>query len=137
MKATHQFAIGVDYGTNSVRSLVVDIADGREVASHVYDYPSGEAGVLLEPKEPRTARQNPADYIEGFYASVGFAVQSASFRSDLPPGPGRGHRRRYDRLDAHPRGSHGPSAGFAAGIRKRPCCTCLALERPYELRRGG
>jgi len=54
-----RFAIGVDYGTNSVRTLVVDIADGSEVATHVYDYPSGKDGILLDPKDPNLARQNP------------------------------------------------------------------------------
>ena len=63
-----RFAIGVDYGTNSVRAIVVDLADGSETASCVYDYPSGEAGVLLDPKDPHLARQNPADYIDGFIA---------------------------------------------------------------------
>ncbi len=86
------FAIGVDYGTNSVRALVVDIADGREVATHVYDYPSGEAGILLDPQDPHTARQNPADYIKGFYRSVGCAVQRAaadpSFRPERVVGIG-------------------------------------------------
>jgi L-ribulokinase len=86
------FAIGVDYGTNSVRALVVDIADGREVATHVYDYPSGEAGILLDPKDPLTARQNPADYIEGFYAAVSRAVRAAAsdpaFRPDRVIGIG-------------------------------------------------
>jgi L-ribulokinase len=72
-----QFAIGVDYGTNSVRALVVDVADGSEVASHVFNYPSGEAGILLDPKDPNLARQNPADYVEGFYRSVKSAVAAA------------------------------------------------------------
>ncbi len=72
------FAIGVDYGTNSVRALVVDVADGREISSAVFDYPSGEAGILLDPRDPHTARQNPADYIEGFYRSVGQAVRAAA-----------------------------------------------------------
>jgi L-ribulokinase len=72
-----QFAIGVDFGTNSVRALVVDVADGRQFGTHVYDYPSGEAGILLDPKDPNLARQNPADYIEGFYASVRQALKAA------------------------------------------------------------
>ena len=84
-KSEPAFAIGVDYGTNSVRALVVDIADGREVATHVYHYPSGEAGILLDPKDPLTARQNPADYIEGFYASVGCAVQAAAADPSFRP----------------------------------------------------
>lgn len=71
------YSIGVDYGTNSVRALIVDTADGREVAVHVYDYPSGTAGILLDPKDPNVARQNPADYIEGFVASVKQAVRKA------------------------------------------------------------
>ena len=72
-----QFAIGVDFGTNSVRALVVDAADGTEVATRVYDYPSGEAGILLDPKDPNLARQNPADYIEGFDKSVRAALGAA------------------------------------------------------------
>jgi len=72
-----QFALGVDYGTNSVRTLVVDVADGREVASAVSEYPSGEAGILLDPKEPNLARQNPQDYIDGFFDSVSKAVAAA------------------------------------------------------------
>ena len=77
-KSEPAFAIGVDYGTNSVRALVVDVADGREISSAVFDYPSGEAGILLDPRDPHTARQNPADYIEGFYRSVGQAVRLAA-----------------------------------------------------------
>jgi L-ribulokinase len=69
-RGERRYAIGVDYGTNSVRALLVDTADGGEVASCVYNYPSGEAGILLDSKDPNLARQNPADYIEGFYHSV-------------------------------------------------------------------
>jgi len=87
-----QFAIGVDYGTNSVRALVVDVADGREVGTYVYDYPSGKDGILLDPKDPNLARQNPADYIEGFYVSVREALEVAKkkrgFRADRVIGIG-------------------------------------------------
>lgn len=83
--AAHQFAIGVDYGTNSVRAVVVDVADGREIATSVYNYPSGEAGVLVDPKDPNLARQNAADYIEGFYQSVGKAVKAAKKQPGFGP----------------------------------------------------
>src|SRR4051812_36744167 len=88
----HRFSIGVDYGTNSVRALIVDVDDGAEIASCVYDYPSGEQGILLDPKEPNLARQNPADYIEGFYQSVSAAVREArkqrGFQADRVVGIG-------------------------------------------------
>ncbi len=71
------FAIGLDFGTNSVRALIVDVADGSEVGAHVSRYRSGEAGVLLSSKDPNLARQNPADYIEGFYSSVKRALAAA------------------------------------------------------------
>ncbi len=77
-KAQTTFAIGVDYGTNSCRALVVNTANGAEIASHVYNYPTGEAGILLDPKDPNVARQNPADYIKGFVTSVKNAVKNAS-----------------------------------------------------------
>jgi L-ribulokinase len=76
------FTIGADFGTNSVRAIVVATADGRVVGTHVFDYPSGDQGVILDPKQPHLARQNPADYIEGLRVSVGGALKEA----DRSPG---------------------------------------------------
>ncbi len=101
-KTAKKFSIGVDYGTNSVRALVVDTADGTEVASHVFNYPSGDHGILLDKKEPNLARQNPADYIEGFFKSVRRAVNVAKKKARLQAGTRRRHRCRYDGLDADP-----------------------------------
>jgi L-ribulokinase len=83
--AEGRFSIGVDYGTNSVRALIVDVADGAEIATSVYDYPSGEAGVLLDPQDPHLARQNPADYVNGFYAAVRRAVNAAKKQDRFRP----------------------------------------------------
>ncbi len=79
------YAIGVDFGTNSVRALVVDVSDGSEVAGHVYNYPSGEQGILLDAKDPNLARQNPADYIEGFVQSIRGAVKAAKKQTGFAP----------------------------------------------------
>lgn len=72
------FAIGVDFGTNSARALVVDCADGRELATRVVDYPSGDRGILLDPAKPDLARQHPGDYVVGFEQSVRGAVEAAA-----------------------------------------------------------
>lgn len=72
-----RYAIGLDFGTNSCRSLIVDIADGREVASHVFPYPSGKDGVIIDPNDPNLARQNPADYLLGIEVTVREALRSA------------------------------------------------------------
>ncbi|MFZ4507217.1 MAG: ribulokinase [Fimbriimonas sp.] len=76
-----QYGLGVDYGTNSVRALLVDLSDGTEVATAVFEYPSGEAGILLDERDPNLARQNPADYIAGFTATV----QSVLSQSGIDP----------------------------------------------------
>src|SRR5215831_17919580 len=62
MKAA--YTIGLDYGTNSVRGLMVNTANGREVATAVWNYPSGTQGVILS-RDPNLARQHPADYVSG------------------------------------------------------------------------
>ena len=80
-----RFSIGVDYGTNSCRALLVDVRDGREVASAVFDYPSGENGVLLDRRDPNLARQNPHDYVTGFVRSVRLAVKRAKKSRDFAP----------------------------------------------------
>ena len=80
-----QFAMGKDYGTNSVRAVVVDVADGSEVATCVYNYPSGEHGILLDPRDPNLARQNPADYVEGFFKSARGALKAAAKTPGFSP----------------------------------------------------
>ena len=79
------FTIGTDFGTNSVRAIVVDCADGRVLGSHVFDYPSGDHGVLLDPRNPHLARQNPADYVEGLRVSVTKALATARGQRGFDP----------------------------------------------------
>ncbi len=71
------FTIGIDYGTNSVRAVVVDCTDGGIRGVHVFPYPSGDAGVLLDARDPHLARQNPADYIAALEAAVPGALEAA------------------------------------------------------------
>jgi L-ribulokinase len=80
------YAVGLDYGTNSVRAVVVDCEDGRSVGTFVVDYASGEQGVLLDPKDPHLARQSPADYIQGLSVSVKGALAEAAREPGFEPG---------------------------------------------------
>ena len=50
-----RYSLGIDYGTNSCRSLLIDLDNGTEVGSTVFNYPSGEMGILLDPKDPHNA----------------------------------------------------------------------------------
>jgi L-ribulokinase len=69
-----KYSIGVDFGTESGRAVLVDVADGREVATAVYPYSHGvideklpESGVLLEPD---WALQDPDDYLRTFQTTI-------------------------------------------------------------------
>jgi L-ribulokinase len=79
------FTIGIDYGTNSVRAVVVDCADGRVRGTGIFEYPSGDKGVLLHPRDPHLARQNPADYLEGLKQSVSAALADARSKGGFQP----------------------------------------------------
>ena len=72
-----QFSLGIDYGTNSCRALLVDLANGNELATAVFPYPSGEHGILLDPGDPHVARQNPQDYLDGLVATITSVVAQA------------------------------------------------------------
>ncbi|MDH4198292.1 MAG: ribulokinase [Candidatus Aminicenantes bacterium] len=72
-----KYALGLDFGTNSVRTLLVDVRNGREVGTAVHEYETGEAGVILDRRDPNLARQNPADWLRGIEVSVGAAVRKA------------------------------------------------------------
>jgi L-ribulokinase len=60
-----KLSLGLDFGTNSVRALLADVASGQEIATAVYAYETGQAGIILDPQDPSLARQNPADYVRG------------------------------------------------------------------------
>ncbi|MBS1721932.1 MAG: ribulokinase [Armatimonadetes bacterium] len=72
-----QYALGVDYGTNSVRALVVDVSDGSELGTAVAEYSTGDQGVLTDPNDPNLARQDPRDYLKGFFECVPVALKEA------------------------------------------------------------
>ena len=80
-----RYALGLDYGTNSCRCVIVDLSDGREVATSVFDYPSGEAGILLDPKDPNVARQNPQDYLDALAIVKDSIVQAKEADPDFNP----------------------------------------------------
>lgn len=72
-----RYALGLDFGTNSCRSVIVDLADGVEVATHVFDYPTGEAGIITDSKDPNLARQHPRDYVNGVETIIVQAIEKA------------------------------------------------------------
>src|SRR5215210_3206675 len=71
-----QFTIGLDYGTDSVRALIVNVANGREIASAVWSYEHGTQGVILA-RDPNLARQHPADYVKGAEITIKQALAAA------------------------------------------------------------
>ncbi len=72
-----KYVIGLDFGTNSCRSLIVDVSNGNEISSDVFSYPSGEAGVIVDQKDPNLARQNPDDYLIGIEITIIKAIEKA------------------------------------------------------------
>jgi L-ribulokinase len=72
------YTLGIDYGTNSVRALVVDCSNGSELGSSVVEYPSGNHGILLDEREPNLARQHPPDYLFALGESVRGALAHAA-----------------------------------------------------------
>lgn len=70
------FVIGVDYGTDSVRSLLVNAANGNELASAVFSYPRWKDGLFCNPAENRF-RQHPLDYVEGLEHTIRTCLQKA------------------------------------------------------------
>ena len=63
------FVIGVDYGSDSVRSVLVDAKNGHELASSVFYYPRWQQGLFCDAPQNQF-RQHPLDYIEGLEKTI-------------------------------------------------------------------
>ena len=68
-----KYVIGVDYGTDSVRSVVIDTKDGAQLASAVFDYPRWAKGLYCDPTQNQF-RQHPKDYLEGLEFTIKTAL---------------------------------------------------------------
>lgn len=79
------YTIGIDYGTNSVRALIVDTANGNELASAVFNYPGGHQGVWVDANDPHLARQHPGDYVAGLLETVRAAIAKAATVDGFSP----------------------------------------------------
>lgn len=80
-----KYVIGLDFGTNSVRALLVDVRRGRHVATRVWEYAHGDHGVILDPRHPDMARQHPADYITGIEKTVRGVLRDAAGEKGFRP----------------------------------------------------
>lgn len=75
------FSIGLDFGTSSVRGVLVSTADGRTVCESVFAYPHGEAGVIISAGDANLARQNPQDYVDGTVKVIRDVVEQAAAKN--------------------------------------------------------
>jgi len=70
------YVIGVDYGTDSVRSVLVNAKNGKEISSGVFYYPRWKKGLYCDSSKNQF-RQHPLDYIEGLEISIREVLKNA------------------------------------------------------------
>jgi len=71
-----QYVIGVDYGSDSVRSVIVNAADGKELATSVFYYPRWQKQLYCNAAQNQF-RQHPLDYIEGLEHTIKACIAKA------------------------------------------------------------
>ncbi len=71
-----KYTIGLDYGSDSVRSLIVNVETGEEVASVVYNYPRWKQQMYCD-SNANQFRQHPKDYLEGLEYTIVEALKQA------------------------------------------------------------
>ncbi|MBO9571513.1 MAG: ribulokinase [Chitinophagaceae bacterium] len=73
---SENFVIGVDYGTDSVRTVIINAGSGQEVATSVFEYPRWKKGLYCDASRSRF-RQHPLDYLEGLEHTIEDCIQKA------------------------------------------------------------
>lgn len=76
------YVIGIDYGTDSVRAVIVDTINGEELATSVFYYPRWKRGLYSDPSINQF-RQHPLDYVDGLEAIVSDCVRQIG-KSEAP-----------------------------------------------------
>ncbi|MBN2001222.1 ribulokinase [candidate division KSB1 bacterium] len=71
-----KYVIGVDYGTDSVRSIIVNAENGQDISSSVFEYPRWKAGKYCDAAKNQF-RQHPLDYMEGLETTIRTALKNA------------------------------------------------------------
>ena len=80
------YTIGLDFGTNSARALLVEVQTGREIATSVHPYTHGTEGVFSDPSDGYLARQDPRDYIDALGRLVPALLAEARRHAGVNPG---------------------------------------------------
>ncbi|MCH7859726.1 MAG: hypothetical protein IID14_08520 [Candidatus Marinimicrobia bacterium] len=75
------YTIGFDFGTNSVRALIVNLSNGEELGTGVFTYETGDNGVILDSSDHNLARQDPEDYLRGLPIASRLALVAAQNNS--------------------------------------------------------
>ena len=75
MEFKKKYVIGLDFGTDSCRALIVDAFNGHEVAVGVSFYTRWKAGLYCDARDSRY-RQHPLDYIESMIEAVHIALSN-------------------------------------------------------------
>ncbi|MFN2186209.1 MAG: FGGY family carbohydrate kinase, partial [Anaerolineae bacterium] len=79
--SSQRYAIGLDFGTESGRAVLVDVADGREVATAIHAYGDGVIDEVLPKTDVELphdfALQNPADYVEVLRVTIPAVLREA------------------------------------------------------------
>ena len=79
--------IGLDYGTDSVRAILVNADNGQEICSSVFYYPRWQKGSYCDPAKNQF-RQHPLDYIEGLKHTIQQVVTDSGISADAIKGIG-------------------------------------------------
>jgi len=74
--ADNKYVIGLDYGTDSVRAVIVNAINGEEIANAVHDYQRWKSGQFCDPPT-NLFRQHPLDYVEGLEQTIKAALAKA------------------------------------------------------------
>ncbi|WP_029904865.1 ribulokinase [Prevotella sp. 10(H)] len=72
-----KYVIGIDYGTDSCRAVIIDVENGDEISSAVYYYPRWKKGLYCNPEENQY-RQHPQDYIDTLELAIKESLSKAA-----------------------------------------------------------